>query len=169
MSDTIAPEEPEDGDDDVTVNPITGEVEEWSPKAEDASEGVLMPMNLAAMSEQEIQQMLPSALQMEGALLISRSRLGRAPQFLREQRERVKAAKRALIIARGYAFVRTAGTGSEAHRRALASVDQAVLDAQDLVDTQELTLEYALDLWAALRKDVDILRSLNANVREERK
>ena len=51
--------------------------------------------------------------------------------------------------------------------RLFSDVDGPVVEAREAVDDAELELEFGRDLRKSLTTDIDILRSLNANVRAE--
>ena len=126
----------------------------------------LVPLNLAALDENELLDMFPTAVQCAGALIMARSRIAKAPAVISELSKAVKDAKRELIIARGYARQRAEGRDAET-RRLTAESDADVIAAWEAIDTAELALEYARELRKSLTEDIDILRSLNANFRGE--
>lgn len=146
------------------INPVTGEVEEMEP----GSVVEMVPLDLANLSEDELLKMFPSPVQVAGALMIARARIGRAPAVLKDLSAAVKAAKRDLLITRGksYRAAREAGFNIT-DARAYAQFDDPVIEAQEAVDDAELALEYGRDMRKSLTTDVDILRSLNANARSE--
>lgn len=140
------------------ADPQTGEVVELA----------LVPLDIARLNEEELHQMFPSPVQVAGALLIARERISRAPAALEDLASKVKAAKRDLTIARGTAFVTARKAGyTIADARAYAEIDDATTTAQEAVDTAELALEYGRELRRTLTTEIDILRSLNANFRQE--
>jgi len=146
------------------VNPITGVVEEI-----DADSVVeLVPLDLVSLSEDELLELFPSPIQVAGALHIARARIGRAPVVLKELSAAVKAARRDLLIAKGKAYrdARQAGFNIT-DARAYSEVDGPVVAAREAVDDAELELEFGRDLRKSLTTDIDILRSLNANIRAE--
>lgn len=153
----------------MSVNTATGEVEETATIP--GTDVELVPLNLAALDEDEIAQMFPTPAQAAGALLYARQVAARAPGALNELRTKLKAAERRLTIAVAIAardllteYPRMPMT----ERRDLArAIDKDVLAAQDEVDTAWLLLEYARDYDRAIGRDIDILRSLNANLRGE--
>ncbi|MGB3414056.1 MAG: hypothetical protein WBA28_05010 [Microbacteriaceae bacterium] len=159
-------EEPEE----VYFNPITGEVEEWRKDAANAGEGVLMPLNLGALSEDEVIQHFPTPGELEHALLRARTRLGRSALFLTEQSEKLKKAKRNLVVAKAVARQKARETGlfkTEPDVAAAVDRDEAVFAAVVALDDAALKLEYGRELKSALHMDIEILRSLNSNMRGE--
>ncbi|KDA05550.1 hypothetical protein DC31_13750 [Microbacterium sp. CH12i] len=143
------------------VDQETGEVTENAPTTVE-----LVPLNLAALNEDEIAGMFPTPMQCAAALLQARGMIAQAPAVLAARSKAVKDAKRELIVARGYA--RQAANGRDAEtRRLVAESDAEVLKAWDRIDTAELALEYARERRKSLSEDIDILRSLNANFRGE--
>lgn len=142
----------------MTVNTATGEVL--------GEELQLVPLDLASLSEEELLAKFPSPVQAAGALLIAREHLRTAPAIINARSAALKAAKRSLLVARGYAMQRAEGRTAEV-RRAIAESDPDVITAWEFIDTCELALEYAREVRKSLSEDIDILRSLNANLRPE--
>lgn len=148
----------------MNVHPLTGEVDE-SPGVE------LVPLNLAALSEDELLAMFPTPVQCAGALIHARAMVARAPRVLNEYRTALAKAERDLTIAVAKGardllaeYPRMPMT----ERRDLArATDDKVLAAQEARDTAWLLLQYAKDKKDSLFEDVGILRSLNANFRGE--
>lgn len=143
------------------VNPITGEVSESLE---------LVPLNLAALDEDALREMFPTPIQAAGALIHARSVAARAPHALNVYRSALVTADRRLAIATALAvrdlqadFPRATLT----ERRMLATADPRVVEAQSARDEAWLLLEYARDYDRAIQRDIDILRSLNANLRGE--
>lgn len=132
-----------------------------------AESGVeLVPLDLAALNEDELIQLFPTPVQCAGALLKARAMIAHAPAVLAARSKAVKDAKRNLIVARGYA--RQAAVGRDAEtRRLVAESDADVLRAWEAIDVAELALEYAREMRKTLSEDIEILRSLNANFRGE--
>lgn len=132
-----------------------------------AESGVeLVPLDLAALNEDELIQLFPTPVQCAGALLKARGMIAHAPAVLAARSKAVKDAKRNLIVARGYA--RQAAIGRDAEtRRLVAESDADVLKAWEAIDIAELALEYAREMRKTLSEDIEILRSLNANFRGE--
>ncbi|MGO4488189.1 hypothetical protein [Microbacterium sp. 2RAF4] len=132
-----------------------------------AESGVeLVPLDLAALNEDELIQLFPTPVQCAGALLKARGMIAHAPAVLAARSKAVKDAKRNLIVARGYA--RQAAIGRDAEtRRLVAESDADVLKAWEAIDVAELALEYAREMRKTLSEDIEILRSLNANFRGE--
>lgn len=140
------------------VDDVTGTV---------AESGVeLVPLDLAAMNEDELLHLFPTPVQCAGALLKARAMIAHAPAVLAARSKAVKDAKRELIIARGYARQNAAGRDAET-RRLVAESDAEVLKAWEAIDVAELALEYAREMRKTLSEDIEILRSLNANFRGE--
>jgi hypothetical protein len=126
----------------------------------------LVPLDLAALDEDEMIQLFPTPVQCAGALLKARGMIAHAPAVLAARSKAVKDAKRNLIVARGYA--RQAAIGRDAEtRRLVAESDADVLKAWEAIDVAELALEYAREMRKTLTEDIEILRSLNANFRGE--
>lgn len=143
------------------VNPATGEVAD-EPGVE------LVPLNLAALDEDEVIALFPTPIQAAGALIMARRVLAEAPAILSARSAAVKARKRELLVARGYAYQRAEGRNAEI-RKAIADSDPDVIAAWERIDTAELALEYAREVRKSLSEDIEILRSLNANFRQEHK
>jgi hypothetical protein len=152
----------------MTVNFTTGEVTE----DEAAAAGMdMVPLNLAALSEDELLALLPTPVQCAGALQYARQVAARAPKALNELRTALAERERELTIALAIAardllsdYPRMPMT----ERRDLARAeDDRVTRAQEARDTAWLLLEYARDYDRAIGRDIDILRSLNANMRGE--
>jgi hypothetical protein len=143
----------------MNVDTTTGEVVEEG--------GVeLVPLDIAGLNEDELLTLYPTPVQCAGALLIARSRLHTAPKVLKALSAAVKARKREVLIARGYAYKEAAGRDA-ATRRLVAESDANVIEALERLDDAELALEYGRELRKALSEDIEILRSLNANFRTE--
>ena len=131
----------------------------------------LVPLNLAALSEDELLAMLPTPVQCAGALQYARQVAARAPKALNELRTALAERERELTIALAMgardllsAYPRMPMT----ERRDLARAeDSRVTKAQEARDEAWLLLEYARDYDRAIGRDIDILRSLNANMRRE--
>ena len=131
----------------------------------------LVPLNLAALSEDELLAMLPTPVQCAGALQNARQVAARAPKALNELRTALAERERELTIALAMgardllsAYPRMPMT----ERRDLARAeDSRVTKAQESRDEAWLLLEYARDYDRAIGRDIDILRSLNANMRRE--
>jgi hypothetical protein len=139
---------------------VTGEVDE--------TESALVPLHIAGLDEEEIAGMFPSPVQVAGAMLIARKRLADAPAALDKLSGALKAAKRDLVVARALAFARYRDEGwSVGDARALVDSDEKVQTTREAADDAELRLEYGRELRKTLDKDIDLLRSLNANYRAE--
>jgi hypothetical protein len=153
------------------VNPVTGEVEEnWRPENDDADVGVMVPLNLRLLSESDVVQAFPTAGELEQALLASRVRLGRAAPFIVKQSESLKKAKRDLVVARAVSRQNTREGGlfkTEKDVDAAIDRDTLVYRAVVRVDDAAMKLEYARELKSSLHADIEILRSLNTNMRNE--
>lgn len=142
------------------ADPTTGEVG-------DAGQSVdLVPLNLAALDEDELIHLFPTPVQCAGALLQARTAIARAPEILAGRSKAVKDAKRLLAAARGYARQNAQGRDAET-RKLVAESDASVIEAWEHLDVCELALEYARERRKSLSEDIDILRSLNANFRGE--
>lgn len=126
----------------------------------------LVPLDLAAMDEDELLKLFPTPVQCAGALLSARRMIANAPAVLAARSKAVKDAKRNLIVARGYARQSAVGRDAET-RRLVAESDAEVLKAWEAIDIAELALEYAREMRKTLTEDIEILRSLNANFRGE--
>lgn len=151
----------------MTVNAITGEVDDWEA-GDDPTEGVLLPTNLADLEDDAVAQAFPTPVEIEAGLVRSRTRIGRSVRVIKHQVERVRVAKRALLVARASARqdARAAG-GTEKDIAAAIDLDDTVREALAEVDDAAVALEYARQLKSGLYLDVEILRSLNSNVRSE--
>lgn len=147
------------------ANPLTGEVQE-RPGMD------LVPLDLAALSEDELLAMFPTPVQAAGALLHARHVNARAPHALNEYRTQLQKAERSLQLAiaisvRELAIEYPRATLTE--RRMLAVAEPLVSNAQDARDTAWLLYEFARDYEKAIARDIEVLRSLNANFRTEHK
>lgn len=144
----------------MNFHPETGEVIDPTPSVD------LVPLNLAGLDEDELVHLFPTPVQCAGALLQARTAIARAPEILASRSKAVKDAKRVLAAARGYARLRAEGRDMET-RRLVAESDADVIQAWEHLDVCELALEYARERRKSLSEDIDILRSLNANMRSE--
>lgn len=150
------------------VNFDTGEVTEDDLPGTEID---LVPLNLSELSEEQLLQMFPTPVQCAGALLYARQVTARAPKALNNLRTKLRAAERELTIALALGardlladYPRMPMT----ERRDLARAEvRTVREAQEAVDEAWLHLEYARDYDRAIGRDIDILRSLNANFRGE--
>lgn len=153
----------------MSVNPITGEVED--PETFPGTDIELVPLNLAQLDENAILQMFPTPAQAAGALLYSRQVASRAPAALNTYRTALKKAEKDLAIAIALGAERLLSEYPRmpmTERRDLArATDPRVKDAEAARDDAWLLLEYAKDYDRAIGRDIDILRSLNANLRTE--
>ncbi|GAB6857317.1 hypothetical protein [Microbacterium xylanilyticum] len=131
----------------------------------------LVPLNLSALSEDELLAMLPTPVQCAGALQYARQVAARAPKALNELRRTLAERERELTIAlaKGARDLLTEYPRMPmTERRDLARAeDTRVREAQEARDEAWLLLEYARDYDRAIGRDIDILRSLNANFRGE--
>lgn len=128
----------------------------------------LVPLHIAELDEEELLKLFPTPVQCAGALLIARERIANAPGALQQLGNEVRGAKRTLIVERAKARIRYRGEGwNITDAKDLADHDEKVVAALEAVDTAELGLEYGRDLRRTLEKEIDILRSLNANFRGE--
>ena len=153
----------------MSVNPITGEVEESGTFP--GTDIELVPLNLAHLDEDAIAAMFPTPAQAAGALLYSRQVASRAPAALNGYRTALKKAEKDLAIAVALGaekLLETYPRMAMSERRDLArALDPRVKVAEEARDTAWLLLEYARDYDRAIGRDIDILRSLNANLRGE--
>lgn len=153
----------------MNVNPLTGEVEETETMP--GTDAALVPLNLSRLSEEEILAMFPTPVQAAGALLQARAVSLRAPAALDAYRRKLKEAERELTIAvalGAQALLAEYPRLPMSERRDLAkATDSRVRRALEDRDTAWLELEYARDYERAISRDIDILRSLNANLRGE--
>lgn len=128
----------------------------------------LVPLHIAELDEEELLKLFPTPVQCAGALLIARERIANAPGALQQLGNEVRGAKRTLIVERAKARIRYRGEGwNITDAKDLADHDEKVVAALEAVDAAELGLEYGRDLRRTLEKEIDILRSLNANFRGE--
>lgn len=131
----------------------------------------LVPLNLAALSEDDLIALLPTPIQCAGALQYARQVAARAPKALNELRTTLKERERELTIALAVGardLLAVYPRMPMTERRDLArATDSRVKAAQEAVDDAWLLLEYARDYDRAIGRDIDILRSLNANFRGE--
>lgn len=141
----------------------TGEVME---SASPGTEVELVPLDVAGISEDDLLAMFPSPVQAAGALLHARALIAQAPDVINARSKALKDAKRQLLVAKGYARQRATGRTAE-DRKVESEADPEVIKAGEWVDTCELALEYARERRKSLSEDVEILRSLNANFRNE--
>lgn len=152
----------------MTVNIGTGEVTEDGAAAAGMD---MVPLNLAALSEDELLAMLPTPVQCAGALQYARQVAARAPKALNELRTTLTARERELTIAVAIGardLLTEYPRLPMSERRDIArATDDRVSAAQEARDTAWLLLEYARDYDRAIGRDIDILRSLNANMRGE--
>lgn len=150
------------------VNFETGEVDDDDLPGTEID---LVPLNLAELSEEQLLEMFPTPVQCAGALLYARQATARAPKALNQLRTKLKTCERELTIALAIGardlladYPRMPMT----ERRDLARAEvEKVRKAQESVDEAWLHLEYARDYDRAIGRDIDILRSLNANMRGE--
>lgn len=130
----------------------------------------LVPLNLAALSEEQLLELLPTPIQAAGALIHARTANARAPHALNEYRGKLRDAEKVLRVATAMAVRDLAVEYPRAtltERRMLAVVDERVISAQDAVDTAWLLYEFARDYAKSIAIDIEVLRSLNANFRDE--
>lgn len=144
------------------VNEATGEIVERPIE--------VVAVDIARLNEDELLALFPTPVQAAGALLKAREAISRAPAALRAAKETHRRAERDLRLAVGLATRDLADSYpdmSVTERAKLAVTDQRVIDAQDALDSAWLALEYAKDWDRALGRDVELLRSVNANFRQE--
>lgn len=135
-----------------------------------SSEVELVTLNLAAMDEDELISLFPTPVQATGALLKARDAARRAPMVLNEHRAALRAAERNLSLVVAKTVLRLKDDFPKStitERKMLSELDEGVRDAMDHVDVAWLLLEYAKDQAKAVQQDIDILRSINANMRDE--
>jgi hypothetical protein len=153
----------------VSVNQQTGEVADEATFP--GTDVALVPLNLSTLSEDEIVQLIPTPVQAAGALLRARELAQRVPDALDTRRRALKTAERELTIAvalGAQTLLTEYPRMPMTERRDLArATDSRVQAAQEAVDTAWLLLEYTRDWDRAIGRDIDILRSLNANLRGE--
>lgn len=153
----------------MSVNPITGEVvdDDTFPGTDQA----LVPLNLRDLDETQLLAMFPTPTQAAGALLHARAVNLRAPAALDVYRRKLKTAERELTIALALGAENLLSTYPRmpmTERRDLArALDDRVKSAQEAVDTAWLEFEYAKDFDRMIARDIEVLRSLNANLRAE--
>lgn len=150
------------------ANPITGELYEEYEPGQDIE---LVPLNLSGLDEDAILAMFPTPMQAAGALLYARQVAARAPAALNKYRTALKRAEKDLTIAIALGAERLLETYARmpmTERRDLArATDERVIAAEAARDTAWLQFEYAKDFDRAVGRDIDVLRSLNANLRGE--
>lgn len=129
----------------------------------------LVPLNLAGMDEDRLAALFPTPAQAAGALIMAREVSGRAPAALSRFREGLLRAENELRIAIALGaeeLLTIYPRMSMTERRDLARVtNDRASKAQAARDDAWLQLEYARDFEKAIGRDIDILRSLNANLR----
>lgn len=149
----------------MNVDQATGEVREGAP-AED--EMTVVPLHIAELDEADLLELFPTPVQAAGALIIARERIARAPKVLRDLSKELKARKRELTVVAAMARQEYRERGmSIFDAKEYATAHPDVIKAQEAVDEADLRLEYGREMKWALSKDVDILRSLNTNFRQE--
>ena len=146
------------------VDPVTGEIIDAPENME------LVPLNLAALDEDALAHLLPTPGQIHGALLIARGKNAKAPSVLSKYRGALRKAETNLKIQLGLAvkllredFPRATLT----ELRDLAYGDDRVRAAVDHRDDAWLMFEYAKDFAGMIAEDIEILRSINKNLRGE--
>ncbi|MDI9889939.1 hypothetical protein [Microbacterium sp. IEGM 1404] len=146
------------------VDPVTGEVIESPDDME------LVPLNLAALDEDALAQLLPTPGQLHAALIIARGKNAKAPSVIARYRGSLKRAETDLKVQLGIAvktlredFPRATLT----ELRDLAYGEDRVRTAVDRRDDAWLLFEYAKDFARMIGEDIEVLRSLNKNLRPE--
>lgn len=151
------------------LNPITGEVTDGERMP--GTDVELVPLNLAGLDEDAILAMFPTPMQAAGALLYARDVARRAPAALNTSRTALKKAEKALTIAIALGardLLTEYPRLPMSERRDLArATDPRVIAAQDTAETAWLLHEYTKDFDRMIGRDIDVLRSLNANLRSE--
>lgn len=131
----------------------------------------LVPWNLAALDEDQLREMFPTPVQAMGALIAARAVIARAPKALDDYRTKLRTSERNLKIAIGLAVHELRESYPRAtmtELRDLAhALDDRVLEAVEARDTAWLEMEYAKDFADAIHDDVEVLRSINKNIRGE--
>ena len=146
------------------INRETGEVVERPLE--------VVALDIAALDEQELAQLFPTPVQASGALLKARQAVARAPYALRQAKEKLREKERDLKVAIARTTLELADSHpnlSVSERTRLAEADPRVIEAREEQDVAWLALEYARDWDKALGRDVELLRSVNANMRAETK
>ncbi len=153
----------------MNVDQQTGEVLE--PETFPGTDTHLVPLNLGSLNEDDLLALFPTPAQAAGALLKAREVNGRAPAALARFREGLLKAENELRIAVALGaeeLLELYPRMSMTERRDLArAINDRAKRAQDARDTAYLQLEYARDFERAIGRDIEILRSLNANLRGE--
>jgi len=130
----------------------------------------LVPLNLAALDEDALLALFPTEIQAAGALIRAREASSRVPAALNARREELRVAERDLTVQLGLAVRDLSEEMPRAtltERRLIAVTTEKVRAAQERRDDAWLLFEYTRDWERAIARDVDILRSLNANFRGE--
>ena len=146
------------------IDPETGEVVERPIE--------LVASDIANIDEDQLIALFPTPAQAAGALLLARQKVARAPRALRDAKMQLKAAERDLRVITGRVTLELADKYdgmSVSERQKLAASDARVGEAEETRDLAWLALEYAKDWDRALGRDVELLRSVNANFRQEMK
>lgn len=142
------------------VDPETGEVRPVE----------LVPLDIGTVDEHMLVQGMPTPQQAAAALIRAREVLRRAPAALDTARQELKGAERDHRVELAKATIRALDEYpdlSVTERKTLAHADARVIEAQERLDIAWLALEYARDWERALGRDIELLRSLNANLRGE--
>lgn len=152
----------------MNTDPMTGGVLETDAVAESME---LVPLNLAALDEAALLAMFPTPVQAAGALIWARATLSRAPKALSDYRTKLRKAQRDKKIAIGRAVKNLREEFPRATLTELRDLaygaDDRVIAALDAEDDAWLEFEYAKDYAVAIKEDIEILRSINANFRGE--
>lgn len=146
------------------IDPETGEVVERPLE--------VVAVDIASLDEQELAQLFPTPMQAAGALIKARQAVARAPIALRKVKEELRAAERDLKVAIARTTLELADRHEDmsvTERQRVAEADPRVIEAREAHDVAWLALEYARDWDKALGRDVELLRSVNANARAEMK
>lgn len=149
---------------DADVDPVTGEVIEAPAHME------LVPLNLAGLDEDALAQLLPTPGQLHAALIIARGKNAKAPSVLAKYRKELRQAENDLAVQRGIAVKNLRDEFPRAtltELRELAHVEDRVRMAVDRRDEAWLLFEYAKDFARMIGEDIEVLRSLNKNLRGE--
>lgn len=148
----------------MNVDPVNGDVLDDEPAGME-----LVPLNIAGLNEDEIAARFPTPAQAMAALLQARATIAKAPGALNTYRGQLRRAQRdsrlaIAVVVKALRDEYPKATLSEL--RDFALVDDRVKAAIDAEDTAWLLFEYAKDFATAVYEDVEVLRSINKNLRD---
>lgn len=149
---------------DADVDPVTGEVIESPEHME------LVPLNLAALDEDALAQLLPTPGQLHAALIIARGKNAKAPSVISKYRGALRRAENDLALQRALVVKTLRADFPRAtltELRELANGEDRVRAAVERRDDAWLLFEYAKDFARMIGEDIEVLRSLNKNLRAE--